>query len=165
METTLAALKLGREKGLTTILNTAPAAHLPKDWYQYVDIICANETELQTLSKREKVENVEEAIEAARVLIGFGAKQVLVTLGSKGCLLVNSESTTYKPCDEAGIVAVDTTGAGDCHLGAFAFFLAKGHPIDVCMERANTVAGYSVQREGTQSSYPLASQLNQALFA
>lgn len=156
------ALKIGQQKGLTTILNTAPAAHLPSDIYPYVDILCANESELETLSKL-PVNSVDEAIVASRVLIGYGAKQVLITLGSKGCLLVTSDSTTYKEVTQK-IKAVDTTGAGDCFLGAFAFFLARGSSIPTCMERANLIAGYSVQREGTQSSYPMASDLDAALF-
>lgn len=162
LETTVAALKIGQEKGLTTILNTAPAAHLPSDIYQYVDILCANESELETLSNQH-VTSVDDAIAASRVLIGYGAKQVLITLGSKGCLLVKSDSTLHKAANDK-IKAIDTTGAGDCFLGAFAFFLARGSSIDICMERANVIAGYSVQREGTQSSYPLASDLDSSLF-
>lgn len=162
LESTVAALKIGQQKGLTTILNTAPAAHLPSDIYQYVDILCANESELETLSKL-TVTSVDEAIAASRVLIGYGANQVLITLGAKGCLLVKSDSTLHKASSEK-IKAIDTTGAGDCFLGAFAYFLARGSPIDVCMERANVIAGYSVQREGTQSSYPKASDLDAALF-
>lgn len=156
LETTIAALKLGQQHGLVTILNTAPALHLPSDVYQFVDILCANETELETLSGKH-VETVEDATVASRVLIGFGAKQVLVTLGSKGCLLVTPDKTVYK--EALRVKAVDTTGAGDCFLGAFAYYLASGLEMSVCMENANAAAAYSVQREGTQTSFPSASEL------
>lgn len=121
-----------------------------------------NESELETLSKL-PVNSVEEATAASQVLIGYGAKQVLITLGSKGCLLVTSKSTEHRDV-KGSVKVVDTTGAGDCFLGAFAYFLARGSPLEVCMDRANTIAGYSVQREGTQSSYPLASDLDTSLF-
>lgn len=157
LETTVEALRLGKQHGLTTILNTAPALHLPQDVYPHVDILCANETELETLSGR-NVASVEEATLASRILIGFGAKQVLVTLGSKGCLLVNSDNTVYK--EALAVKAIDSTGAGDCFLGAFAYYLASGMDIDICMEKANVAAAYSVQREGTQTSFPTMAQLS-----
>jgi len=148
---------LGKQHGLVTILNTAPAIHLPSDVYQHVDVVCANETELETLSGR-SVETVEDATLASRDLIGLGAHQVLVTLGSKGCLLVTSNNTVYK--EAVPVKAIDTTGAGDCFLGAFAYYLASGSPVGVCMEKANAVAAYSVQREGTQTSFPTAADMD-----
>jgi ribokinase len=163
LESTIEALKIGKQEGLTTILNTAPALHLPSEIYPFIDILCANETELEVLSGK-KVDNVDAAIAASRDIIELGAKQVLITLGSKGCLLVTSDSTTYKAITKT-VKAVDTTGAGDCFLGAFAYFLAQGSPIEICMERANVIAGYSVQKEGTQTSYPTRSELPSELFA
>lgn len=47
-------------------------------------------------------------------------------------------------------------GAGDCFLGALAFFLAK-HPhleLRKAIENACVVASVSVQRSGTQPSFP-----------
>lgn len=162
LESTVEALKIGQKHGLTTILNTAPAALLPSDIYQHVSILCANETELETLSGK-PVNSVDDAVVAARVLLNFGAKQALITLGSQGCLLVTPDTTIYEPSEK--VKAIDTTGAGDCFLGAFAFFLGRGFPIATCMKRANIVAAFSVQREGTQTSFPLAQQLDQTLFS
>jgi ribokinase len=161
LESTVEALKIGQKHGLITILNTAPAAHLPADIYQYVSILCANETELETLSGK-PVKSVDDAVIAARVLLGFGAKQALITLGSQGCLLVTPDMTEYVSSE--AVKAIDTTGAGDCFLGAFAYFLALDVPIKTCMKRANVVASYSVQREGTQTSFPVASELDPSLF-
>lgn len=163
LESTIEALKIGKEQGLTTILNTAPAAHLPKEIYQYVDILCANETELETLSGEKAISSEKQATRAARFLIGLGARQVLITLGAKGCLLVTAESSIFKPVQEK-VKAIDTTGAGDCFLGAFSYFLARGTPIEQCMEKANIIAGFSVLREGTQTSFPRASDLKPELF-
>jgi ribokinase len=43
-------LRLGRECGLTTILNPAPAAPLPSDLLRLIDILTPNETEAQALT-------------------------------------------------------------------------------------------------------------------
>ena len=163
LDSTIEALKIGKEEGLVTILNTAPALHLPSEIYPFIDILCANETELEVLSGK-NVPDVDSAIVASRDLMELGAKQVLITLGSKGCLLVKEDgSTVYKPITKK-IQAIATTGAGDCFLGAFAYYLAHGSPIETCMERANEIAGYSVQKEGTQTSFPSKSELPAELF-
>jgi sugar/nucleoside kinase (ribokinase family) len=50
-ETTLAALRLGKSKGLVTIFNPAPAPpSLDPEFYTLTDIFCVNETEAETLS-------------------------------------------------------------------------------------------------------------------
>ena len=56
---------------------------------------------------------------------------------------------------------VDTTGAGDAFTGALIFFLVEMAELDVgeAIKRACYVASISVQKEGTQSSYPVKEDL------
>ena len=56
---------------------------------------------------------------------------------------------------------VDTTGAGDAFTGALIFFLVEMAQLDVgeAIKRACYVASISVQKEGTQSSYPVKEDL------
>jgi ribokinase len=49
--------------------------------------------------------------------------------------------------------AVDTTGAGDSFVGAFAFGLASGLPEELAVKLGCAIASQSVTRRGTQSSY------------
>eukprot|EP01122_Echinamoeba_exundans_P017548 TRINITY_DN935_c0_g1_i4.p1 TRINITY_DN935_c0_g1~~TRINITY_DN935_c0_g1_i4.p1 ORF type:complete len:181 (-),score=24.52 TRINITY_DN935_c0_g1_i4:22-564(-) len=163
VDTTLAALKLARQHGVLTILNTAPAQALPDEIFAYADIVSPNETELETLSGR-SVASSEDAVLAAREIIRRGAKQVVVTLGEKGSLLVDSQSSTFVPIEQK-VSAIDTTGAGDCFLGCFAFFVAQGVPITECMRRANAAAGISVTRLGTQTSFPKREELPMEWFS
>ena len=60
---------------------------------------------------------------------------------------------------------VDTVGAGDAFMGALAYFLGSGMHMDDAIRRANVVAGHSVTRPGTQTSYPLRDDLPPELFA
>lgn len=83
---------------------------------------------------------------------------MLVTLGEKGSLHVSAHTATHVPVGNA-VKAVDTTGAGDCFLGSFAYFLAKGDPMEECMKKANHAASISVTRLGTQTSFPSRSEL------
>merc|ERR1712046_120136 len=90
LETTLAALKIARDEGLMTLLNTAPAKELPQDIWPLCDIVCPNEPELQMLTGLPTGTDGEVAA-AARALIQRGAKKVLVTIGERGCALFEGE--------------------------------------------------------------------------
>lgn len=60
---------------------------------------------------------------------------------------------------------MDTTGAGDCFIASFSTFLALGKSVEHALRAANFVAGYSVQRYGTQPSYGHKKDLPDWLFS
>eukprot|EP01107_Rhizomastix_libera_P011601 TRINITY_DN2913_c0_g1_i1.p2 TRINITY_DN2913_c0_g1~~TRINITY_DN2913_c0_g1_i1.p2 ORF type:complete len:336 (+),score=51.06 TRINITY_DN2913_c0_g1_i1:29-1009(+) len=169
LSTTIAALRIAKQeaenvnnKKLISILNPAPAPkasevpHLPKEFYTLCDIMIPNETELAELTSMSV--NTEKEIEsAARVLISRGVGKVIVTLGSRGCMLVERDGeATIVPVSPpvSGSAVVDTTGAGDCFIGALACLLSRDVPLRLALQGANTVAALSVQKRGTQTSYP-----------
>lgn len=162
LETTLAALRIGREAGVTTLFNPAPArTELPPEAYQLSDILSPNESETELLTGR-SVATLEEAEAAARILLGRGAGRIVLTLGERGSLLVDEDIVQHVPAPK--VQAVDTTGAGDAFMGSLAYFLAVGAPILEAMARANQIAAISVQSPGTQSSFPNAADLPPALL-
>lgn len=161
LETTLAALRIGRDAGVMTLFNPAPArAELPPEAYQLSDILSPNESETELLSGR-SVATLEEAEAAARILLGRGAGRIVLTLGERGSLLVDENTVQHVPAPK--VQAVDTTGAGDAFMGSLAYFLALGAPILEAMARANQIAAISVQSPGTQSSFPNSADLPPAL--
>ena len=84
-----------------------------------------------------------------------------MTLGKRGVLaLVNDE-----PAIIAGraVKAVDTTGAGDCFLGAVAAQLAGGRSIRDALDYANAAASICVQRMGAAPSMPTAAEVEAVL--
>jgi ribokinase len=162
LETSLAALRIGRAAGILTIFNPAPAgATLPDDAYGLCDIFCPNESETELLTGY-PVATPAEAEAAARILLARGARNVILTLGDRGSLLVNQEETVHVPTTK--VQAVDTTGAGDAFVGSLAYFLAAGAPVTEAMARANQVAAVSVQKAGTQASFPTQAELPAAFF-
>lgn len=162
LETTLAALRIARAAGVMTIFNPAPArAELPAEAYQLSDLFCPNETETELLTGQ-PVATLAQAEAAARVLVERGARQVILTLGERGSLLVTTEGATHVPT--VAVQAVDTTGAGDAFCGSLAYFLAAGQPIQRAMAHANYVAAMSVQKPGTQTSFPPRATLPITLF-
>jgi ribokinase len=80
-----------------------------------------------------------------------------VTLGKRGAVaLVGDEVMTM-----AGhsVKAVDTTGAGDCFVGALAAQLAQGKPVRDALGYANAAASICVQRMGAAPSMPTAAEV------
>ncbi|HMN31376.1 MAG TPA: PfkB family carbohydrate kinase, partial [Caldilineaceae bacterium] len=161
VEATLAAMRLARQAGIPVIFNPAPVSGaVPDELIQLSDIICPNETEAHLLTGQ-TVESLPEAETAARILMARGAKQVIITLGERGCLLVDERQVFHAPAP--AVKAIDTTGAGDAFVGSLAFFLAAGAPLNEIIARANQIAAISVQAAGTQTSYPRAAALPNGL--
>jgi ribokinase len=119
-ETTLAALQIGSQLGMLTIFNPAPISDKKETLWEAIlqaDIVCPNETELFELLDRTHPVDTENEIEiAASQLIHRGAKIVIVTMGSRGALVVTRQLTELIP---APVVenCLDTVGAGDCFVG------------------------------------------------
>lgn len=162
LETTLAALKIARQNGVMTIFNPAPVREmLPDEAYALSDIFSPNESETEVLTGL-SVQSLEEAEIAGQSLLARGAGKVILTLGERGSLLVESTGTTHVPTTV--VKAVDTTGAGDSFIGSLSYFLGAGVPLVTAMERANYIASISVQATGTQSSFPDRAALPPDLF-
>jgi len=148
-----------RAAGATTILNPAPALACGNELLGVVDILVLNETELALLSGTDLRESDEPAryTDAARLLPIGSDTIICVTLGKRGVLaLMRGE-----PILIAGraVKAVDTTGAGDCFVGALAAQLANGAAIRDALEYANIAASICVQRMGAAPSMPTAAEV------
>ena len=85
-----AALRCGRERGAITILNPAPVRPLPPSILQWVDILTPNQSEARVLAGLGPDADVEPE-KVARDLIRKGVKQVVMTLGESGALIVTAE--------------------------------------------------------------------------
>uniref|UniRef100_A0A1Q3FKN1 Ribokinase n=1 Tax=Culex tarsalis TaxID=7177 RepID=A0A1Q3FKN1_CULTA len=144
-----------------SIMNAAPAVeNVPQDLLRLCTIFCVNETEAALITGM-PVETVIQAKGALLKLREMGCNTVVITLGDKGAI--------FAPKNDAKVVhvkpfkvdkVVDTTGAGDAFIGALAHFMAQ-HPeaeLTPCIAAANKVAALSVQKPGTQTSFPRLSE-------
>jgi sugar/nucleoside kinase (ribokinase family) len=75
-----------------------------------------------------------------------GHAGVLVRAGAAGCVVAYGDRATSIPAPR--VSAVDTTGAGDAHSGAFLAALAAGLPPEDAARRANAAAALSTTRTG-----------------
>lgn len=155
-ETVYHAVALADRLGIPVVLNPAPAAPgLDLGRLAGLAWICPNETELAQLTGLH-VASEAQIIAAAQDLAARGLGEVVVTLGARGARLVTPQAVATIPA--VPVDAVDTTGAGDAFVGAFAHFLADGEDAETALRLASAYAAMSVMRPGAQSSYPTAAE-------
>ena len=124
IDATMYALKMAKENGCTTIWNPAPARNLPNDCFENIDFFTPNETEASFFINQ-SIESEEDCQSAAKVLLDKGVKNILITLGDKGCFFKNQEEEFLLPAKKLSVPVVDTTGAGDAFNGSFSVALSK----------------------------------------
>ncbi len=145
------AMARGREHGAITILNPAPVRSLPAGVFPNVDILTPNEVEARVLAGLPPDAHVEPA-EVARELMRRGVKQVVMTLGERGALIVSPTTATLIPA--ISVAAVDTTGAGDAFNAGLATALTKGAALGEAVQFAVIAGGLAVTKEGVVPSLP-----------
>jgi ribokinase len=154
-----------RAAGATTLLNPAPAQNMPGELLALVDILVLNETELGFLAEVELSDSDEAAriIDVARKLQAREDQTICVTLGKRGVLALAGREELSVP--GRAVKAIDTTGAGDCFVGALAAQLADGAALPAALAFANAAASISVQRMGAGPSMPTAAEVAAVLNA
>ena len=120
------AMELGRKHGAKTILNPAPARALPDSVFSHVDYLTPNESELRILLGL-PADDPRSSRELAGELRRRGVRNVVVTLGRTGALILTDELDIMVPAITVDVV--DTTGAGDAFNSGFAVALAEGRDI------------------------------------
>lgn len=163
LSTTAAFFTRARTAGATTMLNPAPAAMVGSELLDLVDILVLNETELGFLAGAELHDNDEPAkfVNAARSLRTNPQQVICVTLGKRGVLALRGNDSSL--IAGRAVKAVDTTGAGDCFVGALAAQLASGCAIPDALNYANVAASICVQRMGAAPSMPTAAEVTAIL--
>ncbi len=165
LPTIAAFFQRARATGATTLLNPAPAQKMSSELLALVDILVLNETELGFLAGAELSDSDEakRIIDVARQLQVREDQTICVTLGKRGVLALVGREEFSVP--GRVVKAVDTTGAGDCFVGALAAQLAAGVPLHAALTFANAAASISVQRMGAGPSMPTAAEVTAVVRA
>lgn len=157
---TLAAFRIARAAGVTTLLNPAPAATLPDELLALTDLLTPNETELRSLAELPADAPLEQG---AQRLLACGVGAVLATLGAQGCRLWRPGAEPLSIPGWHMDAVADTIGAGDTFNGALAAALARGLPLEQAMQRANAAAALSVTGQGAIGGMPTGAQVDALL--
>jgi ribokinase len=88
---------------------------------------------------------------------------VVATLGARGAIVATANGPTAIPAFKAKVV--DTTGAGDCFVGALAARLTAGDAPIAAARYANAAASCAVEQLGAAPSMPTAEKVAARLAA
>ncbi|HUE72407.1 MAG TPA: ribokinase [Pirellulaceae bacterium] len=167
LESPAAAVERGlsraRRASVRTVLNPAPALspEVAEPQWRLADVLTPNEHEAAMLSGM-PVDSVESAVAAARQLQARRAGDLIVTLGSQGCVVVekNVPPVVVPPLP---VQAIDATAAGDAFSGALAVALSEGKSLVDAARFATAAAGIAVTRAGAQPSLARREEIEAAL--
>ena len=146
-----AALEVGRERGVTTILNPAPVQEYPDELWDLADYAIPNEHEVELITGRTVSTSVDTTL-AARDLAERGVGTVIVTRGAKGSVwatMTRSGSAGAFP-----ILPVDTVAAGDAFCGAFAAALSEGRSLSHALRWGSAAGALAATKTGAVPSLP-----------
>lgn len=146
---TAAAFSAARARGAVTVLNPAPATSIAPELLAVTDWLVPNEVEFGILAGVPG-EPSDAAMGAFAERTG---KRLVVTLGSRGAAIVGKNASVSR-MPAIPVTAIDTTGAGDAFVGAFAVGLALGLDELDAVRLGIGCASDSVTRPGTQASFP-----------
>ncbi|MEY8266407.1 PfkB family carbohydrate kinase [Lachnospiraceae bacterium 64-25] len=132
-----------KKKNVEVILKPSSVEKMKESLFENIDYFIPNEKEIKQLIPGDTT--IEEK---ADILLSKGVKNVIITLGHKGCYLKNAEYERYFPA--ADFYPLDTTGAADAFISAFAVALSEGHEILYAIGFASYAAGVSITRQGVQ---------------
>ena len=155
IETIRTAVFLAKESQVRVVLNPAPAQQLPADILRHVDVLVPNEPETAQLTGM-PVGTAAEAQKAAHHLLAQGVGSVVLTLGSRGALVLDGTgpapiATHVAPYD---VKITDTTAAGDAFVAALAVSLGEGASLVEATRFANACGALTVTKAGAQPSLP-----------
>lgn len=145
--------------GCKVILNAAPARFINDKIIQGVHTLIVNEVELDFLIKDYVSE--EQGLTTSKIdyLLDKGVKKIIITLGDKGAVLASNSE--YKHIPACMVSAIDTTGAGDTFIGAYA--VAKSENLnDVdAIKFAVKASAIAVTKHGAQPAIPTRQELDE----
>lgn len=150
------------EHGMTVILDPAPAAELPAEIWQTVDIVTPNETEATLISGIE-VTDAASAELAGRWFLQQGVGAAVITLAGQGSCVVTGEGATVIP--PFPVEAVDTTAAGDAYAGYLGAALANGSTLNQAVRLATAAGALTVTKQGASPSLPHRAEVDAFLSA
>lgn len=145
------AIQQTRAHRVTTVVDAGPPRQWPGDIFAGVTILSPNADEAGALTGLQ-VSDPDSAVAAARTMLGWGVKAVVIKLGEQGALLADGSGHRYFPARK--VKAVDTTAAGDAFTAALTVALAEGRSLAEAVDYANHAGALAVTRFGAQPSMP-----------
>jgi ribokinase len=159
-EQSLRAARLAKSAGARVVWNLAPvppamSVAMLRDLLDVTGFLIVNEHEaIDAAARLGTPETSHEA--AAALLAKAGRLTCVVTAGAQGARAATSDGRLLT-ASAPTITPVDTTGAGDTFVGAFACMLGEQAPLQTALEVGCEAAALACLRIGAQAAMPVRS--------
>lgn len=124
----------------TLIVNAAPVREMPEELLNRIDVLIVNEHEFEAY--------------------GRPTRGVVVVTAGKGEVIAYQDGEIAARATPPQVDAIDTVGAGDTFVGAFAVGITSGLSLQESLERAVFAASLSTLAHGAQSGMPTAKEVD-----
>lgn len=165
VDQTIALLERAHARGVTTILNLAPAITLPKKAFGLMDYLIVNSIEARQIAAKLNLKTDNNAVKMAQALAIEGQLTCIVTIGKGGSVAVTKDGQAWgvpiMPVDQS--LVVDITGAGDAYCGTLAASIHDGVELKEAMRRASVAGSLTCLKPGTQTAMPFLDDVKNAL--
>jgi len=145
------AVQLARQNGARVVLNAAPFADLPEAVLSDLGVLIVNEVEAAMLGQTYGLA-ARQPVELAAAIARRGDTTVVVTLGGDGAVATDGRELLQAPA--LPVEVVDTVGAGDAFVGAYAAALAENRTVDDCLRRGCVAGSLACRQPGAQAGLP-----------
>lgn len=145
------------------MVNIAPYQPLPIELLQACHYVVANATEASALTGVTVCDR-SDAVSALYTASALGLKNLVLTLGSAGCVAV-TEQRQIITLDGYKVESVDSTGAGDAFVGALSVALARGEQLPAAMRFAAAAGALSSTVHGAQAPAVLPHEISRLMRA
>ncbi|HNP85625.1 MAG TPA: ribokinase [Kouleothrix sp.] len=156
LATVVQAAQRARARGVTVLLDPAPAQPLPAELYALADIMTPNETEAAILVGF-PLDSPDALKRATEILLARGVGTALIKLGGRGAYWQNREAAEYSP--PFRVQAIDTVAAGDAFNGGLATALDAGMPFAEAVRWGMAAGALATTKAGAQPALPTRAEL------
>ena len=160
MNVSCEAAKIAKTHNKLVVWDPAPANTLPDSAYEYIDYLIPNQTEAQTLSGVKEVITEKQAMEASKIFIDRGVKNVIITMAELGAYGYNNKESYFikTPSD---ITVVDSVAAGDAFSGGLSLGISKNVEFKELIYSGIISGCVAVQKSGATDSMPFKKEFDE----
>lgn len=153
--------KLAHDNGVFVAVNPAPYKPLSKQLLTNIDLLVPNEHEASDITGiklNSDDATKEEVLKMGEIILGYGVKNIIITLGKNGSALINKDGVYFNDAVK-GVKSIDPTAAGDSYLGSLVASLVNGFDIKDAMCIASYCSAIAVSKLGALPSIPFTKEV------
>jgi ribokinase len=163
-ESVVKAINTAKLHGIKVILDPAgvlgPSSpgvevSLPSEYFS-VDVLIPNLYEASLISERSSA-NIRTAKMVGSDLVARGARAAVITMGRRGCMVVDRDNADHVPAFPIDLV--DHTGTGDAFAGALAASLAVGDDLRKAVKFASAAGALACTKFGSVDAMPTKAEI------